>query len=406
MKIKVSDIYLKNFIILILLNSNIFLIGNWGSIFRIISVVIVLLLFGVSAVRKSAGKFYKKYNFMFTWTVIFYFGMLVCVVYMNFKYSTHYSYMLSQLYHYLYFLLFWPIVDYLEQNEKNFNKLIVCIVSAVTFILVLKSVIWILYNFIGVDIIHYMMVEGGDKWVRNGKQRLLLPPTVCFPITYASLKILTEKKYKSIIKNIAVLSVTVTYIWVVYATKAMLVVLICSFFAIWVYQNRKSIGKIMKALFLLFASFLSIFAGNLINLYVNSIDSWSLLCRQLAFEYYLGLIGDYRLFGFSLATESMELQNGWGGNYYFADLGIFSKFFEFGLWGIIFIIPMVRIISLSLNTKCKDQKCKMLMIGLAVYTVVSSILSNDIFLYRNVLAFPFVCGILEYINKHNNAELA
>lgn len=405
MKVKISDIYLINFVILILINSNVFLIGNWGSIFRIISVVIVLFLFGVSAARKNAGRLYKKYNFMLTWTVIFYFGMIICTIYMNSKYSTHFSYMLSQLYHYLYFLLFWPIIDYLEQNDKNINKVIVYIVSAVIFILVLKSVIWVLYNYMGVDIVHYMMIEGGEKWVRNGKQRLLLPPTVCFPITYSTLKILTEKRYKSIIKNIAALSITVAYIWFVYATKAMLVVLICSFVAIWIYQNRKSIEKVMKALFLLFVSLLLFFAGDLINLYINSIDSWSLLCRRLAFEYYLGLIGDYKLFGFGLATESMELQNGWGGNYYFSDLGIISKFFEFGLWGIIFIIPLVRIICLSLNTKCKDQKCKMLMIGLAVYTVVSSLMSNDIFLYRNVLAFPFVFALLEYINKHGNAEL-
>ena len=60
MKVKISDIYLVNFIILILINSNVFLIGNWGSIFRIISVVIVLFLMGVSAARKNAVRFYKS----------------------------------------------------------------------------------------------------------------------------------------------------------------------------------------------------------------------------------------------------------------------------------------------------------------------------------------------------------
>ncbi|RHT51370.1 hypothetical protein DW768_09480 [Ruminococcus sp. AM29-26] len=404
-KIKISSIYQIFFILLILVNANIFLIKDWGFAFRIFSVLIVLVLFGITLGLKKTIYLFKKYKFMFTWILIFFLGMIICMLYINSVYHTSYSYMISQIYHYLYILLFWPIIYYLETDKNHITKLIKTILKTTVFVLLLKFLIWFFYNYLGLDIIHYMILEGGEGWSRNGHQRLFLPVLLCFLVAYSTMKIFCEKGIRNKFVHVLLLCISIAYIFVVYATKAMVVILICTFASIWIFKNRDSTKKKLAIIVLLIITIIAIYFGNIIELYIGSIDKWSIMCRQYALEYYMGLIKNYKLFGFSLVTESMELQNGWGGNYYFSDLGIVSKFFEFGFWGIIFFVPIIRIIYLSLKTKFNYQNCKVFLIGLVVYVVASSIISNDIYLYRNMLSFPFVIGVIEYMNKYRDVRI-
>ena len=406
MKVRLSNMFLYSFVLIIILSSSILLVGDWENIFRIVSIIITVALFCFMMLNKKSLFIFKRYKFILIWYFIFLIGMLICMIYINRKYNTHYIYMFSQIYHYIYILLFWPIMYYLECDKKNLKRLINCILVITIFILLFKFIIWYLYNYHGIDLVHYMIMEGGENWTRNGKQRFLLPNLLCFVIVYSIIEFLQEKRSFNKIIYFIILGISGLYIIFVFAAKASLVVLLLTAFAIWIYKSRNSKKIILRLTVLLFVSIIVIYAGDLINIYVKSIDSWSILCRQLAMKYYIELIGNYKLFGFSLVTETMELQNGIGGNYYFADLGILSKFFEFGMWGIVFFIPLFRLIYISIKNKYKDQSCKMLTIGLVTYVIVSSILSSDIYLYRNILAFPFVLSIVEYLNFHKTIQLS
>ena len=83
---------------------------------------------------------------------------------------------LSYVYIYFWLFLFYPIIYILVCNNGK-KRLIYAICGWTIVALLLKTMVWLLYNYLHKDVMHYLLFEFGSEWIRNGFQRI---PATCF----------------------------------------------------------------------------------------------------------------------------------------------------------------------------------------------------------------------------------
>ena len=370
--------------------------GDYESILRYIDVLGTIILFLLVINYKKAYKIVSKYKFQRNWIYTLIFALVINGINAVINHGVSITFVIAQIYSYVIILLLFPLIYIVESGEKNYNWLVNKIVSWGIIATLIRIIVWYLYNFLGIDIMHYLLYEAGYDWIRNGRQRIPIPCFDCVIFAYGLSTILSNNKIKDKIKGAIYVGFVLFYSYFVVDSRAMVLVLLISSLGMYLYQRKKSSNRILRFI-VLFIIGIGILAGTgIVSKYISSIDSWSIVARQQAISYYFEQFKKNVVFGINLIQESTDLQRGPGGNFYFADLGTLSKFVEYGLFvGILFILPLIRMAYISFKIKT-DSKEKMFLVGLTIYIIISCILSQDIYFSRNIFIFPFVICIVEY----------
>ncbi|WP_171316276.1 hypothetical protein V4S33_11050 [Enterococcus cecorum] len=164
--------------------------------------------------------------------------------------------------------------------------------------------------------------------------------------------------------------------------------------------NSKNISRtFIKSLLFIYLIIIMLISGVFLDFY-NSIDRWSIIARIQAFQYYWGLFKEYTFSGVNLISESHSMQHGLGNNFYFADLGVISKFVEYGLiGGIIFFYPIIFLLKKAIHLLRNDSNLQIFSTCLVLYIISGCFLSSDIYFVREIFILPFSLAILDY--NHN-----
>ena len=363
-----------------------------NHITSISSVVLLMICILDKEVRKIAV---KPYLFINRFLACFFLFLVVELIY-GYIGGTSFSNCLIVLYKYLWLFLFYPIVYMLKVAADDIRVLRnICIFS--TIWLLFQTYVWWKFNFRGNDVFHYLLFHfNAGEWVRNGLQRL---PGVAFLGMIFSFSVYLFVVEKVMLKKIFALSIIVFLLWYtlkVFQSRGQLISIFVTLFIVCFFIKENVILKFfifMIAVFLLWYLFESEFILD----FIHSFNDSSTRMRSLAVSYFLNLFLENFLLGCRVFMVS-----DYTGSFYFSDMGILSKFVEFGIiGGILFMFPFGRFFWIIFKTY-KNEKKIIFYISLCVYTLISSFLSNDVYEPKwYLIAMPFILAYFEIMYEKN-----
>lgn len=399
MRWKLSKIYYYLILFLIVLNSKVFLFGDWDKEIRYITAVFSILMFVSLCFHiKGEQKFYVSKNIRI-WILIFYIFILIDSIYSISFYGVSLSYVFGQVYIFLYLLLVFPIEYIFYTNSKYFYKIIYNLSLWGLISLLVRTLAWFFYNYLHIDFMHFLVFEAGYDWIREGRQRVPLTSMVAFTLSYSILSLYKKKFFSMKLKYIFIIVFVFFYAQEVVDARSV-VLRLTLIISIIVLLNSKNISRtFIKSLLFIYLIIIMLISGVFLDFY-NSIDRWSIIARIQAFQYYWGLFKEYTFSGVNLISESHSMQHGLGNNFYFADLGVISKFVEYGLiGGIIFFYPIIFLLKKAIHLLRNDSNLQIFSTCLVLYIISGCFLSSDIYFVREIFVLPFSLAILDY--NHN-----
>lgn len=304
-------------------------------------------------------------------------------------------------------LLTFPIYEILCADGIDFFREI-CRIAF--FVLILKALVWYLYNFSGIDIGYYF-IGGAEKWIRFALGRNLYRMTGTaldgFVFSYFVVNFFTKSSFLEKSKSLVYISFLfffAMYIsqWraqIIYYTAALLVGLL--YYSI--HTENKTVVRLTLFLLIIFGIYLSR------NVIFNFVSSFSLnsnigdstQIRMLEYRYFdeLWRKTSY-LWGFGMINEPIIIN---GIAYWLSDLGIADALYQFGVVGLLVgLIPFVLGTAKAIKMiRIKNSSINFFFVCLSAYYVVSI---SNINPYRNVnyLTLPFYIAFILYIMKINS----
>lgn len=389
-KMHVRDLILSVITILIILNLQILTIGDFKKPIQWITAVAGIAFFCLCAIYRPIWSRISKYDrFTSKWMFVFFLFLGIELFYGLLTTNLSFRVIGSKLYIYLWVLLYYPVlylVSFPDTRKKLFRRIFIW----TFFAMILKTIIWYQYNYHGNVLMYYVLFEHGD-YTRNGLQRLTSTPLTGWFFSAALLLFTQSTKVKNKLFSVILILFNLWYAQFVFASRSQIMVLCFCIFFVAITQKKKP----LKTLFVYTVVFVSIIAVLNSQYYIDfvnslSIQTYSIGTRFEELGYYYKLLENHFLFGIETITD-MDTIRGSGGNYYISDLGIAGKFFSFGLIGlVIFALPIIRIgIQGTIKASKKDSEY-VFASSIAVYTVVFSILSNDIYSWARLFALPFI----------------
>lgn len=402
MQWKISKVYYYLILFLIILNSKVFLFGDWDSEIRYITALLSTLMFlSMFFYNGNVKKFYLSTNICI-WIILFYTFLIVDSVYSIYVHGVSISYILGQVYIYLYLLLIFPIEYIFFKNRKYFNKIIYYLSLWGGISLLVRIFVWFLYNYLHIDFMHFLVFEAGYDWIRDGKQRIPLTNLAAFTLSYSLFSLYKKNFFYEKLKYIFLILILFFYAQEVVDARSVVLRLVLILSIIILLNSKNKVTSFMKSLFFLYLIIILLISGVFLDFY-NSIDRWSIVARMQAIQYYWGLFKEHFFSGVNLISESQTLQHGIGNNFYFADLGIISKFVEYGfVGGVIFLYPIFILIKESLCLLKENDSIQIFSTCLILYIVSGCFLSSDIYFVREIFILPFTLAILDYKKKSDS----
>lgn len=408
MVIKKVNIMLFMIILLIAINLQILNFGDFSKIYRYLTSTISVVLFSWCIFDRAIYTQITLYNKFFSkWIIVFFiflFFELIKALFIGGKTITE-AVGMTYIYN-SWLLLFYPII-YILSSNNGLKKMTLIIFSFTTFALVFKTLVWWFYNYQGKDIMHYLLYEfGPDPWIRDGFQRI---PSTCFSGILFSITIYLffySKQWKIRLLSLVVNLFNIWYANTIFASRAQIIVFFITII-IAVFSIRLSIMKkiILNVIFIGLIVLLVVFNIDIINEFIDGLsqETFSIGIRFVALDYYISLFSDNWIMGISMILNKDTI-NGSSGLFYLSDLGILSNLFSWGIIGFfLMLVPFFRMIFILKNIKNKKDKKYIFGISLIVYTILMSILSNDIYNFRYIFGLPFIVAYFEFW-KFNNIK--
>jgi len=386
MKITRTKFYHDVLLLLLILNSKVLLFGDWDQVFRYITALVSIALFVIVLFDKNSMKRIRSYTkFIYVWLVAFFLYLFFVILYCITNYDISLFYAISQTYLFTYVLLIFPILAVIE--ELYFWGIIS---------LVIRTINWFLYNYVRIDIMHYLVYEAGYEWTRNGNQRIPISCFAVFVMAYSIYNFLEKKNVKCKIQSVCVIAFVLFYAQFITDARALVLRLIAILgFAFW-FSNRKTTSVVMKTLSVILLT-VSVALSGVVTMFYNSINSWSITARLQAYAYYFDLAKQYPLTGVTLVAESEALERGPWNYFYFTDIGTVAKFVEYGvIGGILFFVPLLRMIIIALKTRVKKYHYKLFLLIMCLYLISGCISVSDAYFRTEIFALPYVIAIIEY----------
>lgn len=389
-------------IFLIVLNLGILNVGNLANIYRYTTTIVIIIL---AAICICDSRIYRRIegccHYMNLWFIFLFIFLLAEVLYGWAVGKNSLLYNFSLMYIYFWLLLFYPIM-YILLTINGKRKLIYTICGWTIVALLLKTLIWVLYNFFHKDVMHYLLYEFGEIWLRNGFQRI---PATCFSGILVCVMIcvfFNACNIKMKIFSVAVVLLSYGYALFIFASRSQLIcyTLVISVAVLF----RKNVPAKRALTYIVFV--LVVVVATSTVYFDEFVQGLSLTTRSMGTRvqeliYYLDLLKRHWIMGF-LYIFPRDVIRGRTGEFYLSDLGLFSKLFEVGVAGmIVHLIPFWRMIQNFRQNLKKDNSEYLFGLTLLVYTVSFSFLSNDIYSFRLLFGFPFILAYYEYLRARN-----
>lgn len=400
MKIKITELVRYSITLLIVLNTKIFLFGDWDSLFKKITMLVSIVLFFLVVLQPKAKRIISKYKLLNIWMVFFWLFLLANGIVNHLKFGTGYGYILAQTYHYFALFLIYPLLYVFEDDKRTFYKIINSLYFWGIISMIIRILVWYLYNYLGIDFMHYLVYEAGVVWTRNNRQRIPVPCLTCFVFAVGVSKITCKKDLKEKLNGLLSTLLVLFFTWVVTDARSSILIFGIVITCIYIFKGNKVNLKYLKVfLIIVFAALIFLVGG--INKYISSISSFSIVARVQAFEYYYELFKTNMLLGVKFMSSGVEIERGPWNYFYFTDLGTMSKFVEFGLIGaILHFAPLFYMMISSIKIKNVSQYLKIIMLGIASYACATAFITLDPYFARNFFFIPFSIAIFEFINNN------
>lgn len=297
---------------------------------------------------------------------------------------------------FLYILLVYPFV-YLISDKNYREKLLNSIVILSVISLIMKTIVWWSFNYREIDLMHYVLFEENNVWQRNGLIRIRSSSFDALVISLSLRNYFFNRKNKLL--SVLIIAFLLWYANYVMQSRALLVSIAATIF--FTLTFRKTVGwkKCVTIIFLTIVAVV-ILQSRSFNEFVNSFDlsTYSTNIRLQGFKFYINKVKNHVLLGLiPLNTYESIKEGNW--RYYISDLGMISKFFEYGIIGfIIFNIPFIR--NMYLNIR-KFKGKNIISLSMGGFILLCSYLSNDVYITKFILALPILIAWTEVAYKEN-----
>ncbi|ANU51432.1 hypothetical protein [Limosilactobacillus reuteri] len=398
MKISFFNMYEVLLYIIVILNLEVLNItSNLDNLAQSISVILTFAVFLLYIVQKD--KIVPK-NF------IVYFYLVSIFVYLGFEIiRLHYSSFsglnisnaLSLEKNFFYILLTMPIFELLEKKKNNFLKNIVYIGLIV---LVIRSIVWFLFNKFGINIMPGLFEVRGYNWTHgNGYVRLTGTFLDGLIYTFFGIKLFKTESYKERAYYGIIIFFLLFYSFEVYSSRSQLICYLITILCIYIWNSKNKLHTTLNCLFGLILVLIILqlpVAKNFIASFSSNDVTYGegTMVRLLGKNFYQNeWQNNSILFGFGIAEDGNYLGNT---QYFLSDLGISSYIFEFGIVGFVLaLLPMLE----GLKTGIKSIKTTdgLLLFSLSIYTILSSFMSQNVYDYIRILIIPFILGIILFV---------
>ena len=403
-RIKLSGCIRFILIGLMVINLNLLAFGDYFQAFRYItsaaSIILFLLCIFNSKIRRVIRKFryYNGWLFLIT-------GLMIIEVIIGLMGREGPSEAIGKAHIFTWLLLFYPITYVSVKTKNGVQVLLKDIVFWTVIAYLLKIVVWWLFNYRGIDIMHYVLYEFGKVWLRNGLQRI--PPPLFGGILFSAavFKILQQYRLIKKIPSILMLLMVAFYANNVYASRAQLICFAGATVITIILHRSK--GQVKVAEFAgIIATVFIVLMSSVFQEFIEglSFTTSSMGNRLVAFEHFNSLLKGHLLLGFQ-HVYSGETINGPLGIAYLSDTGLLENLYCWGVIGfIITIIPFIRMFKICFDRKIRNNQMFPFLLHLFLYTLFSSVLSNNIYDSIRLFALPFICSIFEVVKVQQNID--
>lgn len=277
--------------------------------------------------------------------------------------------------------------------------------------LMIKALAWYSYNFKGSSLFLKLIFEFRD-WTRNGLNRVeqgQLFGLALVVVTFLGVCKGIRLKYLTVSLGM------ICFVAFVTMSRGQVVFSVLTAGMICYFANRKGFPKFWMRLLLIsltVAAFLSGVVSQLAeSVSLTGLYSGSTLARIQNIEYYFRILTEgHRVWGLGLLDTSNEaayqiLYKGKNTLYYLDDIGILGGVVRFGILSLV-IYGWLFLLVGKTCLKCYKSRNKQyfpLLIGVAVYMVISCLLSN-IFDSQRAYAVPFYLAIFSYVDARISEE--
>lgn len=381
---------------MIIVNLGLLKFEDYSQFFRYLTSGVSIALFFVCYVSKKIRKLIRPYtSFANKWIFTFMFLMLIEVM-IGIANTETFIESAGKAHIFTWFLMFYPII-YIMASYKNGDITLIkniCFWTIVTY--VLKTILWWLFNYRGIDLLHYILYEQDERgWVRNGLQRI---PAPCFAGILFSVmlqRFLNEKSLKKVFPAV-IICFQLFYAQFVFQSRTQLICFICVITSVIILIHGKAQYKVFAIWAIIIGGLVIGSSGILYDFMWGSSQKISSIENRLyAFARFIDLIKGHLLFGFQHIYKIDTIRGSLGISYV-SDMGILSNFFYWGVIGFgITIIPFIRMLIVLMNKAIQKSKDFPLLLGLFLYTTMFSVPNN---IYESVLlfAFPFIMALFEF----------
>lgn len=395
MRIKARSIIYYYVVFICIINLQFLMFRDFTNLFNVFTAGSAVALAGICFYDRQIRRQVKPY--------IKYVNKYIIVFFSYYAVETIYGLMCSnvepieyvkRILPFLYILLVYPLTCLLA--DKRYRQKIIKMIFVLSIAsLVMKTLVWWLFNYKGIDVMHYVLYEEGYIWQRNGLIRIRSSCFDALVISIALRNIIKEKGSK--ILNIAIIAFLTFYANFVMQSRSLLISIIAAIFLTLIF--RRQIGW-KKGIIVIILTTIGIYIlqSSYFESFVGSFDvyTYSTSIRLQGLAFYLSSIKNHIWLGL-IPLNTYESIKGGNWRYFISDLGMMSKFFEYGVFGlIIFNIPFIRCICLNI-IKIKGKSS--LTLCMLFLTLIFSYLSNDIYITKNILALPLLISIHEVVYR-------
>lgn len=401
MKLKYSNIFFTLTILIIICECNGFRLlelddNIYKAMYLTAAIGMIFICFiriNKMRTRKGSQRFIYSYSiivflfliFEYIYTVRLYGGLQTAYEYANYNKC------------YVFVFLLIPLL-YIMTIDDNFENILNSVMLLTTITLGLMLVHALLYQWYQIEFLHIGIYA--KKMIRNDRFRMWdLSSLEGLAIIYGMYRILfvKQKKIRYMIQTIICFAVLVY----VEQTRMMLIALVASIMVMIMMKPCKTANGILaKGAFIAIVGVVSatLMIPRLIISFSGE-DSISITNRLIELEFVYRILRERGIFGLGIISHDWQHYLYYHGIYssvHLDDIGLIGYIAQTGIWSVaLFIIPMIRMLKILLNTH--KNEFSVFLWSIYIYLVITS---STLFVLNSqrILMWPFCLALFEFYN--------
>lgn len=407
MKIRYVDLYKFTIYILVFLNLGFLdFIRNYNSKIQILTAIITIVLMCIYLIQPQKVSVTDKWILLYICLLFVLTFIEIIRVNNNVYASINTSNAINLTRNYIFVLLFFPIYEILNSNNETKESFIKGIVLLGLGALIFRFGGWFIYNYLGYNLVPGYFDVMGYNWIRNGNVRIGGTFLDGFVFIYLSLQLLKDRNLKVASKYIACLVFMVIYSYFVYGSRSQLLCYICTFAILYVVKGENIKSGVLNLVLILGGLIVILYTTSTVQNFLAtfSVDdkmygAGTLVRVNGQKLYQQQWLESSKLFGFGITEDGNYIGLT---KYYLSDLGILRNLYQYGVIGfIICIIPFIDGIITAIVGVLKKKQYGVLLLGLVMYTLMTSIASQNVYDYSRIMVLPFLLAFIGIVFREN-----